>query len=103
MVFVVKLPIFSMPACVADNRNTVITCCSNFVSLNNCLSLNLQSMLVCTFCYVVAKKNQLEKQRNSSKINAAREESSRHPVPGCRSKAKSESFGRNGTGFFFLE
>ena len=100
MVFVVKLTIFPMPACAANNRKTAITCCSNFVCLNNCLSLNLQRMvnksktmvfwkLVCTFCYIVSKKNQLERQRNSYKINAAREESSaRHSVPGCRSKAK---------------
>ena len=100
MVFVVKLPIFSMPACAANNRKTAITCCSNFVCLNNCLSLNLQSMvnksktmvfwkLVCTsvllHCF---QKNQLERQRDSYKINAAREESSRHSVPGCHSKAK---------------
>ena len=92
-------PIFSMPACAANNRKTAITCCSNFVCLNNCLSLNLQTMvnrsktmvfwkLVCTFCYIVSKKISSKGRGDSYKINAAREESSRHSVPGCRSKAK---------------
>ena len=64
---------FSMPACAANNRKTAITCCSiNFVCLNNCLSLNLQSManksktmvfwkLVCTDFVTLSPKKSARK------------------------------------------